>query len=144
LAHTYNLKDSLVYAYGTQTQPNPPSWGLDRIDDYEGLDSSYTCNYTGAGVEVFILDTGMVDQPEFGGRFVSCLSFTSEPCGTPITNVHGSHVAGKCIGYADGNGYTSIHMESHTTAYFRSMTCNKWFDATFYSYTCVISCACIY
>ncbi|MEU4746431.1 S8 family serine peptidase, partial [Actinosynnema sp. NPDC023658] len=42
----------------TGTQPSPPSWGLDRIDQRNlPLDSSYTYPSDGTGVTAYIIDT---------------------------------------------------------------------------------------
>jgi hypothetical protein len=82
--------------YTSTTQMNPPSWGLDRIDEVDGMDGTYNFDYTGAGVNAYIMDTPLTDQPEFGGRMLSCTSFTNESCAIPATNDHASHVAGKC------------------------------------------------
>lgn len=49
-------------------QLNPPSWGLDRID-WGGMDDKYTYPHNGAGVTVYVLDTGIdVAHPQFNGR----------------------------------------------------------------------------
>ncbi|WP_235865167.1 protease inhibitor I9 family protein, partial [Streptomyces cacaoi] len=49
------------------TQPNPPSWGIDRIDG--ALNSSYSYPNDGSGVTAYIVDTGVdMTHPDFGGR----------------------------------------------------------------------------
>jgi Tol biopolymer transport system component len=50
-------------------QPNPP-WGLDRIDQRDlPLDNQYSYTNTGAGVNVYVIGTGIrFSHQEFGGR----------------------------------------------------------------------------
>jgi hypothetical protein len=79
----------------TDTQPNPPSWGLDRIDQtYLPTDHQYTYPNTAADVHVFVVDTGFaVGHPDFGARATTAADFI----GTPTTSdcyLHGTHVAG--------------------------------------------------
>ena len=64
----YIEADQVVTIDGTQ--PSPPSWGLDRIDQRNlPLNSTYTYNFTGAGVHAYIIDTGInITHNEFGGR----------------------------------------------------------------------------
>ncbi|MEK6410976.1 MAG: S8 family peptidase [Acidobacteriota bacterium] len=52
------------------TQLNPPSWGLDRIDQRDlPVDSSYSYTKDGTGVNVYVIDTGMrLTHQDFGGR----------------------------------------------------------------------------
>src|SRR5262249_53760184 len=54
------------------TQPNPPSWGLDRIDQRNlPLDNSYTYPNTASNVHAYIIDTGIRrTHTDLGGRAV--------------------------------------------------------------------------
>ncbi|MPZ26020.1 MAG: S8 family serine peptidase [Micromonosporaceae bacterium] len=78
----------------TATQLDPPSWGLDRVDQRNlPLDDSYTFNTTAADVHAYIIDTGIdIGHNDFGGR----ASFAVNTVGGPNRdcNGHGTHVAG--------------------------------------------------
>ncbi|MEV4005820.1 S8 family peptidase [Actinomadura sp. NPDC049753] len=85
-------QDAVVQA--DSTQQNPPSWGLDRIDQTAlPLSHSYTYDSTGAGVYAYIVDTGIsTAHPQFGGRasnVYDALGGSGADC-----NGHGTHVAG--------------------------------------------------
>ncbi|MDR7275267.1 S8 family peptidase [Catenuloplanes atrovinosus] len=85
------------------TQPSPPSWGLDRIDQRERpLDESYTYATTAENVTAYIIDTGIrTTHGDFGGRAVS--GFDAVDGGTADDcNGHGTHVAGTVGGEAHG------------------------------------------
>lgn len=85
------------------TQANPPSWGLDRIDQRNlPLDSSYTYPNTASNVHAYIIDTGIrFTHNDFGGRATSGYDAvdggSADDC-----NGHGTHVAGTVGGSAYG------------------------------------------
>jgi subtilisin family serine protease len=72
------------------------TWGLDRIDQADRpLDLMYHYNATGAGVNAFIIDTGIrPDHVEFSGRLSAGYTAISDGRGTTDCNGHGTHVAG--------------------------------------------------
>ena len=78
------------------TQPNPPSWGLDRIDQRNlPLDNSYTYPNTAASVHAYIIDTGIrFTHQTFGGRAVSGRDAVDNDNDATDCNGHGTHVAG--------------------------------------------------
>ena len=76
---------------------DPATWGLDRIDerDLSPTINQYTYNYTGAGVNAFIIDTGIrPDHVEFTGRLLTGYNVVADSNGTSDCNGHGTHVAG--------------------------------------------------
>ncbi|MFI5928851.1 S8 family peptidase [Micromonospora sp. NPDC051543] len=85
------------------TQANPPSWGLDRIDQRNlPLDSSYTYPNTASNVHAYIIDTGIrFSHNDFGGRATSGYDAvdggSADDC-----NGHGTHVAGTVGGSTYG------------------------------------------
>ncbi|WP_319463516.1 S8 family serine peptidase [Micromonospora sp. RTP1Z1] len=80
----------------TDIQSDPPSWGLDRIDQTTAkADRSYTYPTTGAGVTAYILDTGIdMNHQEFGGRASSGFDFVDNDPDAQDCEGHGTHVAG--------------------------------------------------
>lgn len=86
------------------TQTNPPSWGLDRIDQRGlPLDSSYTYPTTAATVHAYIIDTGILfAHTTFGGRAGSGRDAVDSDNDATDCNGHGTHVAGTVGGSAYG------------------------------------------
>jgi subtilisin family serine protease len=90
------------FVYPSSTQSNPPSWGLDRIDqDRLPLDRKYSYGrYTGTNVNVYVIDSGLnMTHTEFSGRILRSGSVydDAEDC-----NGHGTHVAGTILGQTFG------------------------------------------
>jgi subtilisin family serine protease len=72
-----------------------PDWGLDRLDQRAlPLDKSFEFANDGAGVSVYVLDSGMRrSHVEFGGRAVSGYTAIADGRGTNDCGGHGTHVA---------------------------------------------------
>ncbi|KOX27956.1 peptidase S8/S53 subtilisin kexin sedolisin [Saccharothrix sp. NRRL B-16348] len=83
-------------------QPNPPSWGIDRIDQRNlPLDNAYNYSTTASNVRAYIIDTGIrTTHTDFGGRATwgtNTVDTNNTDC-----NGHGTHVAGTVGGTAHG------------------------------------------
>lgn len=85
------------------TQSNPPSWGLDRVDQRAlPLNSAYVYGRTGAGVDVYVIDTGIhATHQDFGGRVLAGVDETGSGNTDDVLG-HGTHVAGTIGGSAYG------------------------------------------
>lgn len=88
-------QDGVVEA--DDAQSSPPSWGLSRIDQRSlPMDTYYTyAAASGAGVNVYILDTGIRStHRDFGGRVVAAFTAIGDGNGSEDCRGHGTHVAG--------------------------------------------------
>jgi subtilisin family serine protease len=95
----YVEEDGVMTADATQ---NNPPWGLDRIDQRNRpLSATYTYNWTGSGVRVYVIDTGIrTTHSQFGGRasnVFDAFGGTGADC-----NGHGTHVSGTVGGSTYG------------------------------------------
>lgn len=92
------------------TQFNPPSWGLDRVDQLDlPLDDAFTYSSTASNVNVYILDTGVrLTHVDFGGRAQyipngNSGDFVYDDYGSAADcHGHGTHVSGTSAGDAYG------------------------------------------
>jgi subtilisin family serine protease len=85
-------------AIEAQTTQAGATWGISRIDQHpfaSPIDTNYNYQATGAGVSVYVVDTGvLVTHPDFGGRAVAAFDSYNENIDISQCNGHGTHVAG--------------------------------------------------
>ncbi|WP_196140293.1 S8 family serine peptidase [Aliikangiella sp. G2MR2-5] len=88
----YIEPDQYVSIHATQ---NNPTWGIDRVDQRSGsLDSQYTYNTNASNVNVYVIDTGVNSNSDFGGRVYNGYDFVDNDSNSSDCQGHGTHVAG--------------------------------------------------
>ena len=95
-------RDGVVAIGATQT--NPPSYGIDRIDQRSRpLSQSFTYTATGSGVRAYIIDTGIrATHQDLAGRVVAGTNTVDASPSTTDCNGHGTHVSGTVGGTTYG------------------------------------------
>ncbi|MFE2597019.1 S8 family peptidase [Streptomyces sp. NPDC059396] len=87
------------------TQDNPPSWGLDRVDQIATTgDNAYTYpDSAGEGVTAYVIDTGVrITHADFEGRASYGYDAIDGDDSADDGYGHGTHVAGTIAGAAHG------------------------------------------
>lgn len=91
-AIAYIEHDEVVSLYGTQ---NNPTWGIDRVDQRgSSLNNQYVYDTTASNVNVYVIDTGVNNHSDFGGRVYSGWDFIDNDSNSSDCQGHGTHVAG--------------------------------------------------
>jgi subtilisin family serine protease len=85
-------------------QPNPPSWGLDRVDQRDlPLDNNYSSTTTASNVHAYVIDTGIeMTHPDLGGRATSGFDAIDNDNDATDCHGHGTHVSGTIGGSTFG------------------------------------------
>ena len=97
--------DVLMFDLGVLgTQPNPPSWGLDRIDQRNlPLNNSYTYPNLASNVHAYVMTTGVrVTHSDFGGRARHGWDSVDNDGDASDCHGHGTFVAGLVGGAQHG------------------------------------------
>ncbi|KAL9550941.1 hypothetical protein MBANPS3_004488 [Mucor bainieri] len=95
----YYVKDA-TFSLQEFIQTNPPSWGLDRIDQRQGTDGQYKfATNQGQGVTIYLMDSGIrQDHTDIAGRVKIGKTVVGDVNDPSDANGHGTFVAGVCCG----------------------------------------------
>jgi len=88
------VKDGPVKLKGAGEQLNPPSWGLDRIDQRLGLDGKYRYPNKASTVHAYVIDTGIAPHADFETRVKPGIDIVDGDTNPVDGNGHGTFVSG--------------------------------------------------
>ena len=99
----------------TRTTQNNATWGIDRVDQRTGLNTTYNYTATGAGVRAYVIDTGIYTaHTQFGGRAGVGFDSVGDGQNGQDCHGHGTHVAGTIggatYGLAKSVGLTAVRV----------------------------------
>ncbi|WP_422759026.1 S8 family serine peptidase [Paenarthrobacter sp. C1] len=78
-------------------------WGIDRVDQGTGRDGQYSIGSEGAGVNIYVVDTGLnMPHTDFTGRVAASWTAINDGMGANDCNGHGTHTAGTAAGTTYG------------------------------------------
>lgn len=99
-----DLLENSATAQSLQSIQSGGRWGLDRIDQRAlPLNGAYEYDTSGAGVRVYVVDTGVAAaNAEIAGRVAAGFDTTGGANGTEDCNGHGTHVSGTIAGTTYG------------------------------------------
>lgn len=97
-AVAYVVPDTPVHTFGQQV--DPPSWGLDRIDErWRPTDGVYNYPNKAENVTAYVIDTGISPtHQDFGGRVAPGHDFVDDDADATDGNGHGTFMAGIIAG----------------------------------------------
>jgi uncharacterized protein (TIGR03437 family) len=94
----------------TTVQPNPPNWGLDRIDQRVlPMDNQHSFTRTGKGVTAYVIDSGInFTHQDFGGRAIKGYDYFYQTAGNPNHPNAGLDFFGGTAGNGHGSGVAGV------------------------------------